>query len=84
MHPVGGRVKEIALMRERTLSLSSGMVEDKHAVGAPPTPASGLQTRWPHRRKPVFRFRASVRWLVLQRANDLPQIILPLAMAGAG
>ena len=54
MHPVGGRVKEIALMRERTLSLSSGMVEDKHAVGAPLTPASGLQIRWPHRRKPVF------------------------------
>jgi len=68
MHLVGARVKEIALMRERAISPSSGMVEDKHAVGAPLTP---LQTRWPHRRKPMFRFRASVRWLVLQRANRL-------------
>jgi len=63
MHLLGARVKEIAPMRERAISPSSGMIEDKHAVGAPLTPASGLQTRWPHHRQPVFRFRASVRCL---------------------
>jgi hypothetical protein len=35
MHLVGARVKEIAFIREHAISPSSGMVEDKHAVGAP-------------------------------------------------